>query len=365
MRKRTGALFACGVLLAVACAEADGPLALTGTAPAPHNAAKPTSAKQGGAKLSVYAGGVDRATPQRPCLNRPENRQFDFWVGEWDVMNAAGVGGSTNVISSLLDGCVIHESWTAANGGRGRSINTFDRDTDMWHQTWVAASVGHLRMAGGLQGDIMRMEGVRTQPNGVQWFDTYTWTPVNPDRVIQAGRLQIPAGNVDVSFALTYDRVPAVDPAPEAPTTFCQPGGNSEASRQLDFWLGSWRVLRANGRPLGFAEVGSDLSGCLTEESFRTAKGYESISFAYYDVIEQRWYRTLIDSEGERVELRGEVGEGPRSMTGDEDGPGPHSTWVRVTLQPVSADVVHQVWETSRNDGESWTEALRLIYERQ
>ena len=36
-----------------------------------------------------FAAIVERATMnQRPCAHRAENRQFDFWVGDWDVVTA-------------------------------------------------------------------------------------------------------------------------------------------------------------------------------------------------------------------------------------------------------------------------------------
>ena len=31
-----------------------------------------------------------------PCKARPEYRQFDFWVGEWDVQNPQGQTAGTN-----------------------------------------------------------------------------------------------------------------------------------------------------------------------------------------------------------------------------------------------------------------------------
>jgi hypothetical protein len=353
-------LVACGALLAGACTDTGIPTGVTAA-----ELAGGFGNAVGAGRLTVYAGGENRSRPQQPCLKRPEHRQFDFWLGEWDVTNAAGDPAGTNVVTSELDGCLIQEHWTGVFGGRGRSLNAYDSDTGTWHQTWVAASdIGHLRMSGGLDGAVMTMAGVRTQPNGVQWFDDYTWTPIDPDQLVQAGRLRIPVAGIDIAFALTYTRADAVVPAPEAPTTNCEAGGRSDAARQLDFWHGSWRVLRANGKQLGVAEIGRDLSGCLTEESFRSAKGYASISFAYFDLVESRWYRTTIDSEAERVELRGDVDGGPLVMTGTEPGPGGREQLVRVTITPVSADEVHQLWEVSGDDGVRWHEAVRLVYVR-
>ena len=48
-------------------------------------------------------------TPPAPCA-APVYRQFDFWVGDWDVFE---VGGSIQVaharVDVVLDGCVLRE----------------------------------------------------------------------------------------------------------------------------------------------------------------------------------------------------------------------------------------------------------------
>lgn len=347
-------ILAGALILAAACADAGDPVA-----------PEPAFGVNGAGRLAVYNAGVDRAVPASPCRLRAEHRQFDFWVGEWNVTGAGGGQAGTNIVQELLDGCVIQENWTGATGGRGRSINAYDPDTGEWHQTWVSAfDTGHLRMAGGWDGSIMAMDGVRTQPNGVQWIDSYTWTPVNPDVLVQAGRLQIPVANIDLQFALTYTRTPGVVPAPELFTTNCLAGGRSSVIRGADFWLGDWTVRRANGLALGTAHVTTDLSGCLTVEEFATGKGYGAISYTYYDIVEQRMYRTYIDSEGERMELSGGFVNGALVLTTAE--PGPASSYeVRMTLEPVSADVVRQTFEVSNDGGASWRSDLELVFERQ
>jgi hypothetical protein len=353
-----------GAVAAAGCGDMSDPAGLPADPEA--TAVEATAAwrfGEGGGGLDVYNGGARRA-PRLPCVFRRESRQFDFWVGRWEVTSAAGVPSGTNIVRWRAEGCVVEENWTDASGGRGRSLNMYDDDTGEWHQTWVSAfDTGHSRMSGGLVDGVMVMDGVRTQPNGVQWFDAYSWTRLDWKQLVQAGSLRIPAAAVDINFALTYTRALHVNPAAEVETTSCKAGGRSAAARQLDYWHGRWRVSEG-GKRLGISTVGSDLSGCLTEEAFGTGKGFESVSYAYYDLVEQRWYRTYTDSEGERVELRGEVGADGSVMTATEPGSGNDTMLVRVTLSPVTTDVVHQVWETSKDDGASWKEALRLVYER-
>lgn len=92
-----------------------------------------------------------------PCTQEPF-RQFDFWVGEWEVRTADGKPAGANSISKEENGCAIVEHWKSANGGTGQSLNYFDPAANRWKQTWVGAAV-ILHMEGGLHDGAMIMEG--------------------------------------------------------------------------------------------------------------------------------------------------------------------------------------------------------------
>jgi len=85
-------------------------------------------------------------------------REFDFWVGDWDVRDAAGKVAGTNTISSEHNGCVLFEQWKSAAGGTGRSFNYFDPAAQRWRQDWVGLGI-ILHMEGGLKDGAMRLEG--------------------------------------------------------------------------------------------------------------------------------------------------------------------------------------------------------------
>lgn len=82
----------------------------------------------------------------------PEARQFDFWIGEWDLTWKGGKG--SNTITAILDSAVIQEVFDAP-GFKGRSLSTFHRRKNQWHQTWVDNTRGYLDFVGGMEGDRM------------------------------------------------------------------------------------------------------------------------------------------------------------------------------------------------------------------
>ena len=98
-------------------------------------------------KLSIlfvfsFAMAVAKAqTAGLPC-SRPEYRQFDFWLGEWEAFGPNGQKGGDSKISLLLDSCIILEEWTSASVQQGlryagKSFNTYNATTKQWQQTWV------------------------------------------------------------------------------------------------------------------------------------------------------------------------------------------------------------------------------------
>ncbi len=78
----------------------------------------------------------DQPRTARACVG-PEHRQFDFWIGVWEVHTPDGKAAGTNRIERILGGCVLQESWIGAGGMRGMSFNMYSAADQQWHQTWV------------------------------------------------------------------------------------------------------------------------------------------------------------------------------------------------------------------------------------
>ncbi len=75
---------------------------------------------------------------QQSSCSSEQHRQFDFWIGEWEVKNPQGqVVGSSN-IELILNKCVVFENWTSASPGyTGKSFNYYNPFTKKWNQKWI------------------------------------------------------------------------------------------------------------------------------------------------------------------------------------------------------------------------------------
>ena len=113
--------------------------------------------------------------PPAPCTT-DKHRQFDFWVGEWNVTQNGQPAGHNNVV--LVHGdCALNENWTsAASAFTGASFNMYDQANDKWHQTWVDNSGTLLELDGGLVDGSMVLSGKRPGADGVMTIQRITFT---------------------------------------------------------------------------------------------------------------------------------------------------------------------------------------------
>jgi hypothetical protein len=79
---------------------------------------------------------------QAPCNADPVYRQFDFWIGEWEVFGKNGKKAGDSKIELILDSCIILENWKSANPVKslyysGKSFNSYNTKNKQWQQTWV------------------------------------------------------------------------------------------------------------------------------------------------------------------------------------------------------------------------------------
>lgn len=136
--------------------------------------------------LAAAAHSAAVAQPPAPCASTG-HRQFDFWLGTWDVTTADGKPAGRNRITSVHNGCALLEQWEGRGGFTGTSLNAFDATAQRWHQTWVDASGGLLRLDGTFEDGRMRLEGdtADAERAGARVRQRIEWTPQGDGRVRQ------------------------------------------------------------------------------------------------------------------------------------------------------------------------------------
>ena len=120
-----------------------------------------------GASAQTTTAPAAPPAPPPPACTGPEHRQFDFWVGYWDVYPTGKPKlVAHSLIEKLYAGCAIRENWMPLNNNTGGSLNNYVTEDKRWHQTWLDSSNGRVEFAGGLVGGKMILVGDWKGVNG-------------------------------------------------------------------------------------------------------------------------------------------------------------------------------------------------------
>lgn len=134
------------------------------------------------------------APAAKPKCAAAEHRQFDFWIGEWEVRRPDDTPAGHNTIEAILDGCVLRETYAAAESPyRGTSLNIYDAGRKQWHQSWVDNTGLLLTLDGGLVDGKMVLRGTTVGPKGERLHEI-SWTPLDDGRVKQHWRTSTDGG---------------------------------------------------------------------------------------------------------------------------------------------------------------------------
>lgn len=137
---------------------------------------------------------AQEAPPPAPDCKGDGHRQFDFWLGEFEVRTPDGKLAGHNTIATMLGGCALTEHWRSASGNEGRSINFHDRSDGQWHQLWVDENGFVLRLAGGWNGESMVLSGTTSNREGATVQHRISWTPFDDGSVRQLWESSTDAG---------------------------------------------------------------------------------------------------------------------------------------------------------------------------
>lgn len=148
---------------------------------------------------------------QKPCASTVENRQFDFWLGEWRVVTTQGeTPAGDSKIELILGDCVIQENWISGGniGYSGKSYNIYNTALKRWEQYWVDNAGGNIFFYGGLKDGVMDYwTDEIPQPDGKRLKRHLQFIKLNPDTIRQFSRGSNDDGKTwFVEYDFTYNR---------------------------------------------------------------------------------------------------------------------------------------------------------------
>jgi hypothetical protein len=119
---------------------------------------------------------------QRPCMKDAVSRQFDYWLGEWNV-EIAGEVVARSSIQLILGDCTVYENYEQLDGTyAGKSFSVWDARQHRWEQRYVDTTGASRDWFGKMEGERM-VFFLRPDANGGNAVQRMTYTKEGPDRV--------------------------------------------------------------------------------------------------------------------------------------------------------------------------------------
>lgn len=159
---------------------------------------------------------IKRATNRAmPCLVHEQSRQFDFWIGEWDVYpNGVNLIVGQSKIEVASGGCMILENWTAVGQvpNTGKSMNYVNANTGKWEQFWLGSGgitpTNPQKFVNGEYRDgAMRFDFEQTTSQGVKQTGRFIFFNEGPNQVRQFNEVSSDGGKTwTTQYDLVYKR---------------------------------------------------------------------------------------------------------------------------------------------------------------
>lgn len=138
-----------------------------------------------------------------------------------------------------------------------------------------------------------------------------------------------------------------------------------ENYRHFDFWLGEWDVF-VNGNKVGENSITMAKGGCAIHESYTTARLYAGQSINFFDPVDQLWHQHWVGSGGDVYNyLETKREEGLLQFESKFKAPGSDNiTLSRLTFTLQEDGTVRQLFESSSDNGKTWSSAFDGIYKK-
>ena len=183
---------------------------------------------------------IDANQVRRSSQNEGQDIEtlLHFWVGKWDCYSSKGgpVNGF-NDLTARMNGKVVHELWTPADGRPGgESWNYFDPVSRTWRQHWIDASGRPFVFVGTKKENGILYEGPHLDGKATKFKRRMFIRPIGNGRVQQTGTKSNDGGKTwQTEYDLVY--VPRGEPFTKGANVPKQ-----KAEKGFDFLIGDWRM---------------------------------------------------------------------------------------------------------------------------
>ncbi len=140
---------------------------------------------------------------------------------------------------------------------------------------------------------------------------------------------------------------------------------SSENYRHFDFWLGEWDVY-VNGQKVGDNSITMANGGCAIHEDYTTGnRNYTGQSINFYDPIDKKWHQHWVGSSGDVYNyIETDRAEGMLQFESKFMTRSGQITMSRLTFTLNEDRTVRQLFESSTDEGETWTPAFDGLYKK-
>ena len=333
------------------------------------------------ATASLVAPGSEPAalisSPDKLSCTSPEARQFDFWIGEWNVRNLSpgatvesewvDDGMATNRVYSINNGCGIIEHWEGIRKGRhmyGFSVRAFDTEQQKWvlvlnwpqpNQAGFGVLTGVFRHGRG--EFFAKFQNAEEKP----MLTRYSFADAAHDSFRWDAAISSDEGKTwETNWIMEFSRRDAMTDTPlfngtQRSHLRC----DIEQAREFDPWLGSWRGKQSSTEGDASISIQSFgiLEGCAVMD-FITLRNGDSERKLYlvrsYVPRTGKWAQFSLDDSGKGfVREVGEVGADGAVLAPPVSDDGPKTT-ERFRWQKSEDGTVRWGAERSTDGGKTW-----------
>lgn len=139
---------------------------------------------------------------------------------------------------------------------------------------------------------------------------------------------------------------------------------SSEDYRHFDFWIGEWDVY-ARGGKVGENSITRAVGGCAIHENYITQGNYAGQSINFFDPIDKKWHQHWVGSSGDTYNyIETKRAEGMLQFESPFMGSTGAISTSRLTFTLNEDGTVRQLFESSTDDGKTWSPAFDGLYKK-